>query len=102
MNSAFDTGMSNPFDPATYETRQKLEIVLNNLPHSSALPPPPKYNYGCDRDFVDAVTSWLSTYGGVVATARSTHAEMAKELTQLRNERAAIRSFFGTKEGTTT
>lgn len=49
-----------------------------------------------DGDFVLFVAEWLVAYGNRVAVIQTTAASMARELTELREQRAAVRSFLGT------
>jgi hypothetical protein len=88
-------------DEPDHATRYNLRCVLRDLPYAGALPPPPEWSTSADGLFMAMVAEWLTEYSQVVAVARSTHADMARELTELRDQRSAIRSFLGTTEGTT-
>lgn len=79
-----------------FATRYNLTVTLESLPYAGQVElRAPRWDYGSDDEFMARITLWLTSYRDVVAAAKTTTARMASELSELRNERAAVRSFFG-------
>ena len=85
-----------------WAARHDVQFLLRQLPWSEkvelTLPAYDEMDSGVA--WIKTIESWLAEYKQIVALAKSSAAEMATELAELRDQRAAVRSFFGTTDRT--
>lgn len=83
-----------------FNARLDVVAALENLPYrhaASSRVPMPVANYEQDGTaFLEAITPWIESLGKSLTLIYQTSVEMQTELTTLREQRQAVREFFGT------
>lgn len=79
-------------------SRRGITRRLRDLRYSASVgaPLPVVDDDQTEVEFLQAVSAWLDEYGQRLIVAVDTTSDMAAELKTLRDQRAAVRSFFGT------
>jgi hypothetical protein len=100
--------MSETYDPFTdpppatgaelEEAKGALTIAIRELPQADTVGQMPWGDGLTDAEFVATAAAWLNSYAARVGQIQTTAASMSAELIELRNQRAAVRSFFGITE----
>lgn len=83
-------------DSEISDARYGLAVALRELPYAGQLPPPPAIDcWQSESDFLDEVSKWVTEFGKVLATVRTTYVESLEELEEFRRLRAGLRKVFG-------
>lgn len=80
------------------DARMGVVEALSKLRYSGSVALPPNTEARSETEFLDQTSQWLTAFGKVLAAASDTTTEMARELTDLRSQRKAIRDFLGLGE----
>lgn len=95
------TGTTNAIEANSPEAHGRLALckVLDRMPYAGSLHPRPTLDLTQTNEmFIVQVAHFLNDLALTLGTVATTAQGMRDELDQLRRERAAIRSFFGTNQ----
>lgn len=87
--------MADPVRAPAKKARAQMLTTLASLPLAATMGVPNISDDEFEREFLLAVTLWLTEYSQRILSIQATAASMASELTTLREQRQAVRAFLG-------